>query len=189
MLLLFSQSCPTLCDPMDCSTLGFPVLHHLPEFAQTRVHWVSDAISSSVTPFSSCPQSFPAPGSFAMSQLFASGGQSIGVSASVLPMNIQDWFPLGLTGLISLLSKELSRVLQHHNLKASILQHSALFVAQVSHLCMTPGKTIASKYTEFFILRCWPHASSRCTVSHSFGGQNVSMLVALLKNHKVKFRF
>ena len=107
--------------------------------------WCHLTISSSVIPFS-CPQSFPAPGSFAMSQLFASGGQSIGVSASVLPMNIQDWFPLGLTGLISLLSKELSRVLQHHNLKASILQHSALFVAQVSHLCMTPGKTIVSLY-------------------------------------------
>ena len=74
--------------------------------------WCHPTISSSVTPFSSCPQFFPASGSFPVSQLFASGGQSIGVSAlaSVLPMNIQDWFPLGLTGLISLLSKELSRV-------------------------------------------------------------------------------
>ena len=70
------------------------------------------SISSSVTPFSSCPQSFPASGSFPMSQLFASVGQNIGASASasVLPMNIQSWFPLGLTGLISLLSKGLSRV-------------------------------------------------------------------------------
>ena len=67
-------------------------------------------ISSSVTPFSFCIQSFPASGSFLMSQLFASGGQSIGASASVLPMNIQGWFPLGLTGLISLLSKGLSKV-------------------------------------------------------------------------------
>ena len=99
-----AQSCPTLCDPMDCSMPVFPVLYHLPEFAQTRVHWVSDAISSSVTSFSSCPQSFPASESFPMSWLSASGGQSIGASASVLPMNIQDWFPLGLTGLI-LLSK------------------------------------------------------------------------------------
>ena len=74
--------------------------------------WCHPAISSSVIPFSSCPQSFPASGSFQMSQLFASGGQTIGVSASasVLPMNIQDWFPLGLTGWISLQSKGLSTV-------------------------------------------------------------------------------
>ena len=72
---------------------------------------------------SSCPQSFPASGSFPMSRLFASGGQSIGASASasVLPMNTQDWFPLGLTGLISLLSKGLKSLLQHHNSKGSIL--------------------------------------------------------------------
>ena len=91
-----TKSCPTLCDPMDCSTSGFPVLLHLPEFAQTHVHWVGDAIQpSSVVHFSSCPQSFPASGSFPMSQFFASGGQSIGVSAStsVLPMNTQDWSP------------------------------------------------------------------------------------------------
>ena len=74
--------------------------------------WCHPTISYSVTPFSSCPQSFPASQSFQMSQLSASGGQSIGVSASasVLPMNIQDWFPWGLTGLISLQSKRLSRV-------------------------------------------------------------------------------
>ena len=88
------QLCPTLCDPMDCSTPGFPVLHHLPELAQTHVHQVGDAIQPShpVTPFSSCLQSFPASGSFPTSQLFTLGGQSIEVSASVsvLPMNIQD---------------------------------------------------------------------------------------------------
>ena len=72
--------------------------------------WFHPAISSSVTHLSSCPQSFPASGSFPMSQLFASGGQSIGVSASVLPVTIQNWFPLGLTGLISSQSKGLSRV-------------------------------------------------------------------------------
>ena len=74
--------------------------------------WCHPTISSSVIPFSSCPQSFPASGSFQMSQLFESGGQSIGVSAStsVLPMNTQDWFPLGWTGWISLQSKGLSRV-------------------------------------------------------------------------------
>ena len=73
-------------------------------------HWCHPTTSSSVVPFSSCLQSFPASGSFLTSQVFASGGWSIGASASVFPMNIQDWFPLGLTGLISLQSKELSRV-------------------------------------------------------------------------------
>ena len=85
-----------------------------PGFTQTHVHWVGDAIQpcSPVIPFSSCPQSPPASGSFQMSQLFASGHQSIGVSASasVLPKNTQDWSPLGWTGWISLLSKGLSRV-------------------------------------------------------------------------------
>ena len=109
------KSCPTLCDPMDCSTPGFPVFHYLSEFAQTHVHWVGDAIHSSYPlspPSPPALKSFPASGSFPMSLLFASGGQSIRVSAlaSVLPMNIQGWFPLGLTGLISLQSKGLSRV-------------------------------------------------------------------------------
>ena len=81
-----------LWDPMDCSTPGLPVHHQLPQLTQTHVHRVNDAISSSVIPFSSCLQSFPGSGSFPMSQLFASGGKSIGVSASAsfLPMNIQD---------------------------------------------------------------------------------------------------
>ena len=109
------QLCPAICNPMHCSTPGLPVHHQLPEFTQTHVHWVGDThatISSSVIPFSSCLQSFPPSGSFPMSQLFTSSGQNIGVSAStsVLPMNIQDWFPLGLTGWISLQSKGLSRV-------------------------------------------------------------------------------
>ena len=110
-----TKLCLTLCDPMDCSTPGFPVFHYLLEFSQTHVHWVSGAyptISSSVTLSSSCPQSFPASGSFTMSHLFISGSQTIGTSASAsgLPMNIQGWFPLGLIGLISLLSKRLSKV-------------------------------------------------------------------------------
>ena len=102
--------------PHNCSTPGFPVPYYLLEFSQTHAHWISDAIqptiSSCVVSFSSCPQSFPASGPFPMSQLFASGGQSSGPSASssVLPKNIQGWFPLGLTGLISLLFKGLSRV-------------------------------------------------------------------------------
>ena len=102
-------------------------------------------ISSFVVPFSSCLQSFPASGSFPISQFFASGGQSIGVlaSASVLPMNIQDWFPLGLIGLISLMSKGLSRVFSKSS-KASILRCSAFFTVQLSHPYMTTGKTYDS---------------------------------------------
>ena len=85
------------------------VLHRLPEFVHIHAHWVGDAVQpSNPVTSSSCPQSFPPPGSFPMSQLFTFGSQSIGASASVLPVNIQGWFPLGLTGLI-LLSKELSR--------------------------------------------------------------------------------
>ena len=80
----FTQSCPTLYDPKDCSTPGLPVHHQLLEFTQTHIHRVGDAIqpSHAVVPFFSCPLSFPASGSFQMSQLFTSGGQSIGVSAS-----------------------------------------------------------------------------------------------------------
>ena len=99
--------------PMNHSTPGLPVHHQLPEFTQTHVYRVGDAIQpSSVIPFSSCPQSLPALESFPVSQLFAWGGQSIGVSslASVLPMNTQDWSPLEWTGWISLQSKGLSRV-------------------------------------------------------------------------------
>ena len=97
---------------MDWSMPIFSFLHYLPGFSQTHVcwWWYHPTILSSVTHFSSCSQSFPASGSFPISRLFVSGGQTIGASASVLPMNIQGWFPLGLTGLISLLSKGLSRV-------------------------------------------------------------------------------
>ena len=88
--------------------------------------WCHPTISSSVVPFS-CSQSLSASGSFLMSQLFASGGQSIGASASVLPMNMQDWFPLGLTGLISLQSKGLSRVFSN-----TTVQKHQFFEAQLS---------------------------------------------------------
>ena len=116
ILICCFSACLNLCDPMDCSTSGFAVLHYFPKFAQSHVHWVSDAIhptiSSSVVPFSSHLQSFPASGSFPMSQLFSPSGLSIGASASasVLPMNIQHWSPLGWTGWISLQSKGLLRV-------------------------------------------------------------------------------
>ena len=118
--------------------------------------WCHPTISSSVIPFSSHLQSSPASGSFPMRQFFASGGQSIGVSAStsVLPINIQDWFPLGWTGWISLQiqlqgevgsaeEKTVKSLLQHHSSKTLILQHSAFFIVQLSHPYMTTGRTIA----------------------------------------------
>ena len=96
---------------MNCGRPGFPVLHHFLKLAQIHVQsqWCHPTISSSVIVFSSCLQSFTASGSFPMSRLFASGGQNIGASASVFLMNIQDWFPLGFTSLISSQSKGLSR--------------------------------------------------------------------------------
>ena len=128
-------SCSVVSDPwpMNCSTPGLPVHHQLPKFTQTHVHWVSDAIQPS-HPLSSpsppaCPQSFPASGSFPVTQFFASHGQSTGVSAStsVLPMNIQDWSPLGWTGWISLQSKGLSRVFSN-----TTVQKHQFFRAQLS---------------------------------------------------------
>ena len=130
-MLLFSHWVMSdLSGPMNCSTSSFPVLHYLPECAQTHVYWVSDAIQPShpVTLFSSCPQSFLESGSFPMSQLFTSGGQRIGASALalVLPMNIQGWFPLGWTGWISLQgsprdSQESSPTPQFKNINSSAL--------------------------------------------------------------------
>ena len=106
--------------------------------------WRHPTISSSVISLSSCFQSFPASGSFQMSQLFASDGQSIGVSAlaSVLAMNIQDWFPLWWTGWISLYSKGLSRVFSNTTVQKHQLRHSAFFIVQLSPPYMTTGKTM-----------------------------------------------
>ena len=123
---------PTLCNLTDCSMPGFTVLHCLPEFDQTHVHWVQwchPTISSSAAPFSSCPQSFLASGSFPVSELFESGGQRIGASASasVLLMNTQDWSPLGWTGWIALQSKRLSRVFSN-----TTVQKHQFFSAQLS---------------------------------------------------------
>ena len=126
-----AQSYLILCNPVDCSTPAFPVHHQLAELAQTHIHWVGDAIQPShpVIPFSSCLQSIPTSGSFPMSQFFASGDQTIGVPAlaSVLPMNIQDWFPLGLNGLLSVRSKELSRVFSN-----TTVEKHQFFGAQLS---------------------------------------------------------
>ena len=114
--MLVIQSCATLCDPMDYSIAGFLAFYHLPELAQTHVHWVSDAIQPShplSPPFPPALNLCQHQGFFPVSQLFTSGGQSIGASASasVLPMNISGLISFRMTGLISLLSKGLSRVL------------------------------------------------------------------------------
>ena len=140
-----TRSCPTLCNPMDCSMSGLspsPCPEVYPSSCPLR-WWCHPAISCSVIPFS-CLQSFSALGSFPVSQ-FASGGQSIRASASVsvLPMYIQYWFPLD--DWLDLLAVQgtLKSLLQHHSSKASILQHSAFFIVQLSHPYMTTGKTIA----------------------------------------------
>ena len=125
---LFSHSILSDCDPMDSS---FPCPFLSPGVCSNSCPlswWCHPTISSSVTPFF-CPQSFTESGSFPMSQLFASGGQSIEAlaSTSVLPMNIQDWFPLELTGFISLLSKRLTRVF----LSSAVRKHR-FFITQTS---------------------------------------------------------
>ena len=131
-----AQSCLTLCDPMDCSIPGFPVHHQHLELTQTHVHFVGDAIqpshslsSPSFPTFSSCFKYFPASRAFPVSQFFSSGGQSIGISASasVPPMNIQDWFALGWIGWISLQSKGLSRVFSN-----TTVQKHQIFSPQLS---------------------------------------------------------
>ena len=106
--------------------------------------WCHTTISSSVILISSCLQSFPASGSLPRSQFLASRGQSIGASASasVLPMNIEVWFPLELTSLNSAFQGTLNSLLQCYNSKASILQHSTFFMDQLTQLCMTTGKAI-----------------------------------------------
>ena len=169
-------SCSAVSDSMDCSTPGLPIHHQLPELAQTHAHRVSDDIQPSRPLSSPSPpalKSFPASGSFPMSQVFASGSQSIGASAlaSVLPVNIQYWFPLGLTGLVSLQSldwKTLKSLLQHHSSKASILQRSAFFTVQLSHPYMTTGKTIALTRRTFVskVISLLFNKLSRLVMSH-----------------------
>ena len=125
-----AQSCATLCDPMDCSMPGFPVRHQFPEPAQTHVHRVGDTMQPShpLHPLLRLPSIFPSIRVFSSESVFVSGRQSTGASASasVLPMNTQDWFPLGLTSLISLQSKGLSRVF------SNTVQKHQFFDAQLS---------------------------------------------------------
>ena len=137
-----------LCDPMNCCTPGFPVLHYLPKLDQTHVHWVSDAIQP-CHPLSP-PLSPPTLNLsqhqclFPKNRLFASSGQNTGPSASVITMNIQYWFLYDLIGLISFaVQGTLKSLLQHHNSKAWILWPSKFFMVQLSHSYMTTGKIIA----------------------------------------------
>ena len=142
-----AKLCPTLCDPMDCSAPGFPVLHYLPEFAQTLVHWLGDAILPSHSP----TISLLLPSIFLSIRVF-SNESALRIRwpnnwnfsfASVLLVNIQGWFPLGLAGLISLLSKGFSRVFSN----ITVWKHQFFGVQPSlwsnSHLYMTTGKTIA----------------------------------------------
>ena len=130
---------------MDHSTPGLPVHHQLLDFTQTHVHWVGDAIQGDAIPFSSHLQSFPASGSFQMSQLFARGGQSVGFSFNNSPSNEHsglisfrmDWLDLFAD------QRTLKSLLQHHSWKASILRCSTVFIVQLSHPYMTIAKAIA----------------------------------------------
>ena len=164
-ILLFCsiQSCPAFYDSMDCSTPGFPVHHQLPELAQTHVHQVGDAIQPSHPLLSPSPPA--ASGSFPVSQLFLSDGQNIGASASasVLPMNYQGWFPLGWTGLISLLSRGLSKVFSN-----TTVQKHQFCRTHLSHLYMITGKTIA--------LNRW-----------TFAGKVMSLLFNMLSRFVIAF--
>ena len=119
-----TNSCPVLCKSMDCSMPGSSVLHYHPICSNScpLSQWGHPTISFSVTLFSFCLQSFPAVESFLKSQLFTSSGQRIGASASVLPMNIQDWLPLGIEWFDLAVQRTLRSLLQHHSWKASILQ-------------------------------------------------------------------
>ena len=140
---------------------GLPVLHYLPEFAKVHVH-IGDAIqplSFSVTCFS-CPQSFPASGSFLMCWLFTWGGQIIGASASVLPMSIRGGFlRMGCFDLPAV-QGTLKSLLQLHSSKASVLHCSVFFMVRLSHPYMTTGKTIA--------LTIWTFVSKMFLLSNVF---------------------
>ena len=143
-----AQSCLTLLRPDGLQHTWLPCPSPTPGACSDSCPsswWCHPTISFPVIPFSSCLQYFPASGSFPMSQFFALDGQSTGLSAlaSVLPMNIQDWFPLGWMDWLDLLAVQgtLKSLLQHHSSKASILRCLAFFIVQLSHPCMTTGKT------------------------------------------------
>ena len=151
--------------------------------AYTLSQWCCPTIKSSVLPFASCLRSFPESGSFQMSQFFTACGQSIGVSASasVLPMNIQDWFPLGWTGWISLLSKRLKSLLQHHSSKASVLWHSALYSPTLTSL-HDYWKNHIFDYMDLFWQSNVSAFQSAVCVGHSFLPRNKCLLISWLQS-------
>ena len=182
-----AQSCPTLPphEPQHARPhcpAPTPRVHPNPR-ASSR--WCHPAISSSVVPFSSCPQSCPASGSFQMSQLFASGGQSIGVSAStsVLPMNTQGLISFRMDWLDLLaVQGTLKSVLQHHSLKASILRHSAFFIVQLSHPYMTTGKTVALTSLTFVGKVMSLFFNMLCRLVMTFLPRSKCLLISLLQS-------
>ena len=186
-----TQPYPTLCNPTDYSMPGFLVLHYPPELVQTHVHQVDDAIQSS------CPLSSPSPPAFNLSQnqglfqRFSSLHQvakvlQLQLTASVLPMNIQDRFPLGVISLISVPSKGLSRVFSSTTVKKhEFIQHSAFFLVHLSHPYMTTGKTIVltrqtftGKVMSLPFLKCCFRLSYLC-----FQGASVFNSVAVVTVH------
>ena len=154
-----TKSCPALCNPMDCSTPGFPLLHHLSEFAQTHVHWVGDAIQPSH------PLSSPSPPALNLSQhqgLFQWVSSSHQV-AKVLELQLQHQSFNGYSGLISFridcfdlaIQGTLKSLLKNHNSKASVIQCSALFMVQLSHPYMTTEKTVTLTRQTFATKQCF----------------------------------
>ena len=142
-----TQFCSTLCNPMYCSTFGFPVHHQIPELTQTHVHHVGDAIQPSILcqPLLLLPSIFPSIRVFSKESLFSAGGQSIGVSASHQSFQWilrTDSFRMGWLDLLAIRGI-LKSLLQHHSSNTSILQHSAFFIIQLSHTYMITGKTTA----------------------------------------------
>ena len=185
-----TQSCPTLCDPMGLQHARPPPPSPTPRVYSNSCalnRWCHPNISSSVIPFSFHLQSFPASGSFPISQFFSSDGQSIGVSASasVLPMNIQDWFPLGWTGWISFLSKG---QFKHHSLKVSILWCSAFFIVQLSQPYMTTGKNIALIRWTFIgkVMSLLFNMLSRLVIT--FLPRNKRLLISWLQSCQVRLK-
>ena len=150
---------------MDCSTPGFPVHHQLPEFTQIHVHWqwCHPAISSSVVPFSSCPQSLPASGSFPMSVLYVRWPKYLSFSFSISPSNEYSGLVSFRMDWLDLLAVQgtLRSLLPHHSSKAPILRHSAFFMVQLSHPYMTTKKTIA--LTRLYIRKLYT-LSQRCMI-------------------------
>ena len=154
------------------------------ELNWTELNWCCPTISSSVIPFSSHLRSFLASGVFPRSQFFTSRSQSTGIlaSASVLPIYIQDWFPLGWTGWISLQFKGLKSLLQHHSSKASIIWHSAFFMLQLSHLYMTTGKTIALTRWSFVNKIMSLLFKMLCRLAIAFLQRSKILLISLLQS-------